>query len=75
MRQARESVAAYLAKLKRQSEHCKFGDTLEDMLWDRIVCGIQDQRTRRRLLAKPELTLKKAFEVAQAIESADTQVQ
>ena len=45
------------------------------MLLDRIVCSIQDQRTHRRLLAEPELTLKKGFEVAQAIESADTQVQ
>ena len=45
------------------------------MLHDRIVCSIQDQQTQRKLLAEPELTLKKAFEVAQAIESAYTQVQ
>ena len=75
MHQAGKSVAVYLAKLKRSFEHCKFGNTLEDTLRDRIVYGIQDQRTQRRLLAEHELTLKKAFEVAQAIESADTQVQ
>ena len=74
-RPAGESVVTYLAELKRLSEHCNFGDTLEDMLRDRIVCSIQDQRTQRRLLAEPKLTLKKAFEVAQAIESAGTQVQ
>ena len=39
------------------------------------MCGIQDQRTQCRLLAETDLMLKKAFEVAQAIESADTQVQ
>ena len=72
--QAGESVAAYLAELKRLSEHCSFGHTLNDMLLDRIVCGIQDQRTQCRLLVETDLTLKKAFEVAQAIESADTQV-
>ena len=69
-----ESVAAYLAELKTLSEHCSFGDSLDDMLRDRIVCGIQDQRAQRRLLAEPDLTLKRVFEVAQAIESADTQV-
>ena len=74
-RQAGESVTAYLAKLKKLSEHCNFGDSLNDMLRDRIVCGIQDQRTQRRLLAETDLTLKRAFEVAQAIESADKQVQ
>ena len=72
--QAGESVAAYVAELRQLSEHCDFDDTLEDMLRDRIVCGIQDQRTQRRLLAESKLTLKKAFEIAQAAESADTQV-
>ena len=73
-RQAGESVAAYLAELKKLSEHCDFGDSLNDMLRDRIVCGIQDQRTQRRLLAETDLTFKRAFEEAQAIDSADKQV-
>ena len=71
-RQPGESVAAYIAELKRLSEHCSFGESLDDMLRDRFVCGIQDQRTQRRLLAETDLTLKKATEVAQAIESVDT---
>ena len=70
-----ESVAMYLAELKSLSEHCDFGDALDDMLRDRIVCGIQDQRTQPRLLAETDLTFKRVFEVAQAIESADTQVE
>ena len=75
MRQTGDNVAAYLAELKRLSKHCKFGDTLNDMLRDRIVCSIEDQLTQRKLLAKPELTLKKAFEVVQTIVSVDNQVQ
>ena len=63
-------VAAYLAELKRLSEHCNYGDVLQDMLRDRLICGIQDQRTQCRLLAESDLTLQKAFKVAQAIESA-----
>ena len=42
-RHAGESVATFFAELKRLSEHCNFGDALEDMLRDRLVCGIQDQ--------------------------------
>ena len=39
-----ESVATYIAKLKRLSEHYEFAGTLEDMLCDRLVCGINDNR-------------------------------
>ena len=41
------------------------------MLRDRIVCGIEDAKIQRRLLAEPELTFDKAFELALASESAD----
>ena len=72
--QVGESVASYLTEQKRLSEHRSFGDTLNNMLRDRIVCGIQDQSTQLRLLVEPDLTLQKAFKVDQAIESAETQV-
>ena len=41
------------------------------MLRDRLVCGIRDAHTQRRLLAEPELTFKKAFDLAQASETAE----
>ena len=66
-----ESVAQYVAQLRRLSEHCQFGDTLEDMLRDRVVCGIRDARVQRRLFSEPSLTFKKAFELAQTAEVAD----
>jgi len=43
-----ESVADFLAALKTLSEHCKFGDSLEDMLRDRLVCGINDRFIQRK---------------------------
>ena len=51
-------------------EHCKYGEKLDEMLHDRIVCGIADSHLQRRLLAEPELTLKKAVKLAQAQETA-----
>ena len=41
-RRESESVATYVAELKRLSEHCRFGETLQDMLRDKLVCGIND---------------------------------
>ena len=43
----RENVAEFVAGLRRLSEHCQFGTTLEDMLRDRLVCGISDDRIQR----------------------------
>ena len=54
------------------SEYCDFGDTLEDMLRHRLVCGINDKRVQRRLLAEPRLTFAKALELAQAAETAES---
>ena len=34
-----ETIAQFVAALRRLSEHCKFEATLDDMLRDRIVCG------------------------------------
>ena len=37
---------------------------------DCIVIGVNDPNIQRRLLAEPNLTLKKAMEIAQALETA-----
>ena len=69
-RQPGETVNTYVAELRRITEHCKF-DNLESMMYDRLVCGIQDPRIQRRLLAEAKSEFKQAFELAQAMESAD----
>ena len=70
-RQPGETVSQYVAGLRRIAEHCKFGDYLESVLCDRLVCGIQDSRIQRRLLGEPDLTFARAFTLAQSLESAD----
>ncbi|XP_036002862.1 uncharacterized protein K02A2.6-like [Fundulus heteroclitus] len=64
------SVPAFVAELRALSEHCEFGDVLNDMLRDRLVCGINDDSIQRRLLSEAKLTYKKALEIAQAMETA-----
>ena len=41
------------------------------MLRDRLVCGVNDERIQRRLLAESQLEFKKAMELATAMETAD----
>ena len=65
-----ESIASYVAELRNISEHCDFQNTLEEMLRDRLVCGINDEQIQRRLLAESTLDFKKAMKIATAMESA-----
>ena len=66
-----ESIAEFVAELRRLSEHCQFEATLDDMLRDRLVCGVRDVRIQRRLLAEADLSFKKSFELSQAAEVAE----
>ena len=70
VQQPGETVAEYVAELRKVSEHCDFKDTLEDMPRDRLVWGIADPRIQHRLLAEDKLTFTKAQELAQAMELA-----
>lgn len=45
--------------------------SLDEMLRDRLVCGVNDERIQRRLLAEDKLTFTKALQLAQAMEGAD----
>ncbi|KAK3726335.1 hypothetical protein QZH41_008960, partial [Actinostola sp. cb2023] len=65
-----EGVAEFIAGLRKLTEHCNFRETLDDMLRDRLVCGLNDEKIQRRLLAEPGLTYKRAVQLALAFESA-----
>ncbi|CAN8014165.1 unnamed protein product [Ixodes persulcatus] len=65
-----ESVSNYVAALKNLSEHCSFGAELENMLRDRVVCGINSTAIQTRLLERPELTFEDAVQTAVAMEAA-----
>ena len=64
----------FVVELKKLSEHCEFGDSLDNMLRDRLVYGLQDVKVQRRLLAEGKLTFTKAFELAQVAELTDKNV-
>ncbi|KAL1444840.1 hypothetical protein MTO96_045369, partial [Rhipicephalus appendiculatus] len=68
-----ESIAGFVADLRRLSEHWEIGISLEDMLRDRLVCGVRDEPLQRLLLAETVLDIKKAYKKAVAAEYATRQ--
>ena len=66
-----ESLADYIAELRRLATHCEFREYLNDALRDRLVCGLRAEGTQRRLLTTKNLTLQEAIETALAMETAD----
>uniref|UniRef100_A0A672P1Z5 Paraneoplastic antigen Ma-like C-terminal domain-containing protein n=1 Tax=Sinocyclocheilus grahami TaxID=75366 RepID=A0A672P1Z5_SINGR len=50
-----QSISNYIAELRRLSVHCAFGDQLDAMLRDRIVCGVVDEAEDKALAAETAL--------------------
>ena len=46
-RRTGENVSTYVAELRKLSEYCNFGNTFNDMLRDRLVCGTANQGIQR----------------------------
>ena len=68
-KQTGESIASYVARLQALTEHCEFGDNLNEMLRDRLVCVVNNEQLQRRLLAEPNLTFAKAMEISRTFET------
>lgn len=60
----------YVPELRAMAEHCDYGETLTEMLRDRLVCGLKDERIQQKLLSQKDLTWASALDVALAMEEA-----
>ena len=76
IRQSGETVATFMSELRKLADNCNFTTYLNDMLCDRLVCGISDERIQRILLTEKDLSLEKAYSICIAEETAarDTSV-
>ena len=70
-----ETVTEYVAELRRLATHCQYGVLLEEALRDRLMCGIRNVRTQKKLLVIEDLTLTKAIAISQGEEAADKNVE
>ena len=61
-------------ELRRLSQYYKYGDSLDSVLRDHLVCGINHDCTQQRLLSEgANLSLQKAMDISLSLESAITQ--
>ena len=71
-----ESIAEFVAELRKLSTHCNFKDNqLEEALRDRLVCGLRSVATQWRLLTEATLTFADALKTAQGMEAAERNAQ
>ena len=70
-----ESIDAYVGELRTLAQSCNFCTCLNDtLIRDRIVLGLRDGGTRKRLLRQDKLTLQKCIEIAKSDEVSNTQL-
>ena len=68
-----ESIAEYIAELRKLATPCEFRGYLNEALRDRFVCGLRSESTQRRLLSEMDLSLTKAISIAQSMEAAESE--
>ena len=70
-----ESIDAYTTALFTLDESCEFGSLKEDLIRDRLHCGISDNSLRKKLLQEPKLTLDKCLDSCRAAEATKLHMQ
>ena len=54
---------------------CNYGSLLDSLIRDRIVVGIRDNGTHKRLLQEPKLTLTRCIDICRSSEATALQLQ
>lgn len=65
-----ETVNDFVAALRGLATNCSFGDQLDSLLRDRLVCGINVTAMQTRLLELPDPSFDDAVKAALALEAA-----
>lgn len=63
-----------MVELRILASNCNYGDKLQEMLRDRIVCGIRDTGVLRKLLAGVNLIYRVAVDTILAAKATAQQV-
>ena len=67
---AGKNILSYLAELRKFVIHCNFGGNLNEVLQDRLVCGLRNMQIQKRLSSEANLKYSKAVKIAAARETA-----
>lgn len=69
-----ETIDNYATDLKALAFTCEFGKLKDSLIKDRIVCGIENNKVRERLLAETSLSLAKCIDICRSAESTNKQL-
>lgn len=69
-----ESIYAYAAALRALAGTCNFGTLRDELIRDRIVCGISNTKVQQKLFQEPKLTLNKCVDIAGSAETTIVQL-
>lgn len=69
-----ETFDNFVKDLRKLANNCDFGTFKEELIKDRIVCGVRDKRVKERLLREPDLKLDKAIDIGRAAEAAELHI-
>lgn len=65
---AEQSIDNYVTELRMLAKTCNFGEIKDSLIRDRIVCGINNEGLRERLLREKDLTLQTCIRICRAAE-------
>ena len=66
-----EPISSYVASLRILAYNCEFGTLTDELIRDRIVCGIHSDRVRKHLLYESKLTLESAVTICKSNEQSE----
>jgi hypothetical protein len=66
-----ESIAQYITTLRALSRTCNFGDLHDRLLRDRILLGVNDLKTRKKLLQERDLLLDPCLDICKGVEEGN----
>ena len=69
-----ECIENFYSGLREMSLNCEFGDLADSLIRDRIVVGIRDSATRKRLLYEKNLSLTKCLDIARSFEATQVRL-
>ena len=70
-----EPIDQYVAELRILAQSCNFCDCLNDsLIRERIVLGIRDSGTCKRLLQQQQLTFQRCIDICKSSEASNTQI-
>ena len=73
--QSNETADGYYTALRTLAKTCNFGNLEDNLIRDRIVMGIKDNSTRKKLLQVSKLTLQQSIDICRSCEKTSKQLE